>query len=78
MKIHGSIAGLKKKQLLCDDILKTSYSQHANIMGILSDAIPVKLQQDLLTRLDTTSSLIQATFYYRFSFVSGFKESGPS
>ena len=67
---------VEKKQLLCDDILKTSYSQHANIMGILSDAIPVKLQQDLLTRLDTTSSLIQATFYYRFYLFRALKKVG--
>lgn len=66
----------QEKQLLSDDQVRTSYSQHANIMGILSDAVPAELQQTLLTRLDTTSSLIQATFYYRFYLFRALKKVG--
>lgn len=42
----------------------------------MSDAVPAKFQQDLLTRLDTTSSLIQATFYYRFYLFRALKKVG--
>lgn len=66
----------KEKQLISDDAVRTSYSQHANIMGILSDAVPAELQQPLLSRLDTTTSLIQATFYYRFYLFRALKKVG--
>lgn len=65
-----------QKQLFSDDAKRTSYSQHANIMGILSDAVPAGLQQDLLTRLDADTSLIQATFYYRFYLFRALKKVG--
>lgn len=54
------------KQLLSDDPVHTSYSQHVNIMGILSDAIPQEKQKDLFEKIDSDPNLIQATFYYRF------------
>ena len=54
------------KQMLADDPDEASYSQHANIMGILSDAVPQEKQQALFNKLNTDPSLIQATFYYRF------------
>lgn len=56
----------KEKKLLADDLNFTSYSQHANIMGILSDVVPHALQSDLFQRINQDSLLIQATFYYRF------------
>ena len=66
------------RQLLVDDLNKTSYSQHANIMGILSDAIPQDKQRDVFERLDTDPSLIQATFYYRFYLFRALKKVGLS
>lgn len=64
------------RKLFSDDAQRTSYSQHANIMGILSDAVPTELQQALLTRLDTDTSLIPATFYYRFYLFRALKKVG--
>lgn len=64
------------KQLFSDDRPRTSYSQHANIMGILSDAIPVKEQRNLFIRTDEDPSLIQATFYYRFYLFRALKKVG--
>jgi Alpha-L-rhamnosidase N-terminal domain./Bacterial alpha-L-rhamnosidase. len=66
------------RQLLSDDISRTSYSQHANIMGILSDAVPVGLQKDLFNRINNDSSLIQATFYYRFYLCRAMVKTGQS
>jgi alpha-L-rhamnosidase len=64
------------RQLISDDPQRTSYSQHANIMGILSDAVPPAQQQGLFEKLDTDSSLIQATFYYRFYLFRALKKVG--
>lgn len=64
------------KQLLADDLEGTSYSQHANIMGILSDAVPREKQQALFDKLNTEPSLIQATFYYRFYLFRALKKVG--
>ena len=64
------------RQLLVDDLNKTSYSQHANIMGILSDAIPQEKQKEVFEKLDSDPSLIQATFYYRFYLFRALKKVG--
>ncbi|MDR0845689.1 MAG: alpha-L-rhamnosidase N-terminal domain-containing protein [Tannerella sp.] len=66
------------KQLISDDIVRTSYSQHANIMGILSDAVPQEKQRALFDKLDSDPSLIQATFYYRFYLFRALKKVGLS
>ncbi|MDR1092191.1 MAG: alpha-L-rhamnosidase N-terminal domain-containing protein [Prevotella sp.] len=63
-----------ERKLFADDLKQTSYSQQANIMGILSDAAPVAIQQELFKRLDTDPSLIQATFYYRFYLFRALKK----
>jgi alpha-L-rhamnosidase len=52
--------------LIADNPDKTSYSQHANIMAVLSDAIHPDEAQQLMTRVLKDTELIQATFYYRF------------
>lgn len=65
-----------KKQLLADNLAGTSYSQHANIMGILSGAVPRDKQVALFHKLNTDPSLIQATFYYRFYLFRALKKVG--
>ena len=64
------------KGLFADDIARTSYSQHASIIAILSDAAPAKIQQELFERLDSDPSLIQATVYYRFYLFKAMKKVG--
>ncbi|KAA6307132.1 hypothetical protein EZS27_041202, partial [termite gut metagenome] len=66
----------ENRQLLSDDINRTSYSQHANIMGILSGTVPQEKQQALFKKLDTDPALIQATFYYRFYLFRALKKVG--
>ncbi|MCD7852133.1 MAG: family 78 glycoside hydrolase catalytic domain [Parabacteroides sp.] len=66
----------EEKQMLADDPDEASYSQHANIMGILSDAVPQEKQQALFNKLNTDPSLIQATFYYRFYLFRALKKVG--
>ena len=66
----------ESKQLLADDLQGSSYSQHVNIMGILSDAVPQNKQVEVFNHLDTDPSLIQATFYYRFYLFKALKKVG--
>ncbi len=55
-----------QKQLFADTPEKKTYSQHANIMAILTDAIPQNQQKTLMNKILADTSLIQCTLYYRF------------
>ena len=62
--------------LLKDYIGSSTFSQHVNIMGILTDAIPEQQQQAVFEKLDSDTSLSQATFYYRFYLFRALKKVG--
>ncbi len=62
--------------LLHDYIGSPSFSQHANIMGILTDAIPETDQVAVFERLNSDTTLAQATFYYRFYLTRALKKVG--
>ncbi|MFN5439403.1 MAG: alpha-L-rhamnosidase C-terminal domain-containing protein [Bacteroidota bacterium] len=55
-----------KKSVIANTPLKNTFSQHANIMAILSGSVPSALQQKIMMNTLTDTSLSQATFYYRF------------
>ncbi|MDR1103326.1 MAG: glycoside hydrolase family 78 protein [Tannerella sp.] len=75
---EGTIARCwdENRRLLKDDTQGSSYSQHANIMGILSDAVPRERQAALFEKLNADTSLIQATFYYRFYLFRALRKTG--
>ena len=54
------------KSLIAESPDKKEFSQHANILGILTDAIPESDQTLVLTRITSDQTLIQATFYFQF------------
>lgn len=56
----------KDKMEMANTPEQTTFSQHAGIMGILSDAIPADLENKVLDQLLADTTLSQATFYYRF------------
>lgn len=64
------------KKIFADDINHTSYSQHANIMAILSDALPAGDQRLLFNKIVRDTGLIQATMYYRFYLFRALKKTG--
>jgi len=66
----------KDRGLVSDDIARTSYSQHASIMGILSNAFTDKEQRQLFENLIADKSLIQATVYYQFYLFRAMKKVG--
>ena len=45
---------------------RKSYSQHANIMAVLSGAVSGEEARALVNRIQKEQDLIQATYYYRF------------
>jgi hypothetical protein len=45
---------------------KEKFSQHSNIMAILTDAVPPAEQQALMQKILDDKSLIQTTIYYKF------------
>lgn len=62
--------------MLHDYIGSPTFSQHANIMGILTDAIPAEQQQEVFNRIDSDTTISQATFYYRFYLTRALKKTG--
>ncbi|PHN06490.1 alpha-L-rhamnosidase [Flavilitoribacter nigricans DSM 23189 = NBRC 102662] len=66
----------EKRQLFADTPDKETYSQHANIMAILSNMVPAGEQAALLERSMQEEDLIQVTFYYRFYLMQALFQTG--
>lgn len=62
--------------LLRDYIGAETYSQHVNILGILTDAIPHRDQRAVFERLASDPTLTQTTFYYKFYLIRALKKVG--
>lgn len=52
--------------LIAETPEQNSFSQHTNIWGILSATIPEKSQKQVMQKILSDSSLIQATIYFKF------------
>jgi len=53
---------------------KNIFSQHANVLAVLTDAIPAAQQGPLLQKVMTDTSLTQATFYFKFYLFEALKK----
>lgn len=66
--------------LFADTPEKNSFSQHANILAVLTDAVPVTQQAALLQKTladrNGPDSLTQATFYFKFYLFEALKKAG--
>ena len=65
---------VKEKGLLADVPGKNSFSQHANILGVLTDAIPPEWQSRVLDNIIKDSALTQATYYFKFYLFEALKK----
>jgi alpha-L-rhamnosidase len=65
-----------RRKLIGDTPDKTEFSQHANIMAVLADAVLPVSHADLIGRVAGDNSLIQATVYYRFYLLQAMKKAG--
>ncbi len=55
-----------EKGMFAETPYKEKFSQHTNIMAILTDAIPKNEQKALMQQILDDKSLIQTTIYYKF------------
>lgn len=68
----------KSKGLMADTPEQEEYSQHTNILAILSDAVPANEQKKLMLKILSDKELSQVTFYYRFYLIRALKKVGMS
>jgi alpha-L-rhamnosidase len=66
----------EKRRYFADTPKKDSFSQHANVLAVLSGAVTGDMAQDLIRRTNEDGSLIQATTYFRFYLLRALKEAG--
>lgn len=65
-----------EKGVMANTPAKEKFSQHASIMGVLSDAIPSSAHQMVMQKVLSDTSLGPATFYYRFYLTQALKKAG--
>ncbi len=66
----------EERALLADTPAKTYFSQHTNVMAILTDALPENEQPALKERLLADSSLAQCSYYYFFYLTRALEKAG--
>jgi len=66
----------KQRKIFADTPEKKHFSQHANVMAILTDAIPADQQPDLMKKILADTSLTQCSLYYRFYMMHALKKAG--
>ncbi|HPQ99783.1 MAG TPA: alpha-L-rhamnosidase C-terminal domain-containing protein [Saprospiraceae bacterium] len=64
------------RKLVSDTPEKTSYSQHGNIWAVLTHLIPQNEESAMVDRIVQDTSLIQATFYFRFYLMQALYQTG--
>lgn len=65
-----------KKGLLADSKEQISYSQHANIMGILAGMFDEKNEREVMYKILHDPGLTEATLYFKFYLVQAMKKAG--
>ncbi len=65
-----------EKKLFAETPKKKHWTQHTNILAILSDAIPENQQKSLMQQILTDSTLIPAQIYFRFYLMRALKKTG--
>jgi hypothetical protein len=66
----------ERRRLITDTPSKKNFSQHANILAVLEDAIPAVDQSIVMKTVLTDSTLSQATFYFRYYLHRALKKAG--
>jgi len=65
-----------ERRLVADTPARRQFSQHANILAVLEDAVPRAQQAALMKTVLTDPSLTQATYYFRFYLFRAMKKAG--
>jgi hypothetical protein len=64
------------RRLVADTPAHRTFSQHANILAVLEDAVPPADQPEVMKTVLTDKSLTQATYYFRFYLFRAMKKAG--
>ncbi|WP_282122071.1 alpha-L-rhamnosidase-related protein [Algibacter mikhailovii] len=64
------------KQLLADTPEKTTFSQHANVLAILSNAFDETQEKELMQRVFNDKDMAQTSFYFDFYKIAALKKAG--
>ena len=64
------------RKLVADTPARKTFSQHANILAVLEDAIPAAEQRAVMKTVLADPSLTQATYYFRFYLFRAMKKVG--
>jgi len=65
-----------EREMMADTPDQDRYSQHANVLAILTDIIPENEQKELMNRILDDEELVQATYYFRFYLLRAMREAG--
>jgi hypothetical protein len=60
--------------MIADTPEKKNFSQHANLLAVLADAIPVEQQKDLVKRTFEDTTIAQASYYFKFYLAEALKK----
>ena len=66
----------ESRQLLADTPARNAFSQHANVLAVLSGCVEGEDARALVARLNTEPGLIQCTQYFRFYLLRAMKSVG--
>jgi len=66
----------KTKGLLADLPEKTTFSQHANLLAVLTNTIVAKDQKHIMEKVLSDKSLAQCTYYFRFYLAEAMGKAG--
>jgi alpha-L-rhamnosidase len=62
------------KIMMADTKEKKQFSQHANILAVLSNAVPITEQKKLIDRIIADTSITQCTYYFKFYLFEALKK----
>ncbi|MEM1134363.1 MAG: alpha-L-rhamnosidase C-terminal domain-containing protein [Bacteroidota bacterium] len=63
-----------EKGLIAQTPDKKLFSQHANILAVLTNAFPIAQQKEIMTKILNDDSLIQCSMYFRFYLFEALKK----
>jgi alpha-L-rhamnosidase len=66
----------KQKGLVADSPEKDGFSQHANILAVLTNTVAVDVQGDVLDRLRKEKDLAHSTYYFDFYLIEALEKAG--
>lgn len=66
----------KEKELIADNAKQQSFSQHANILAVLTNTIASEQQRAVIERICDDSNLAQSSYYFKFYLFEAIKKVG--